>query len=210
MPENLDYISRGQPFKGVLTSNTAALDAISRGQPDPWITTGSIELLPDPLVIPLVFPSPSIVFSTPLTPSPLVIPLAFPAPTIYQAVVLAPSPLVIALAFPSLVLGIQFLQPYRDIQRSINVADWSGTLTFFLEVHGFTSDAAQPLIARLKNVDDGLPIAGSEVSITSLTSVRTRSGSFSLTGDHIYEVEYGGLAGFDYTMEDAVLIMNAV
>src|ERR1044072_5516681 len=146
MPDNLDQISLGQPFEGVQTFNTGNLDSISLGQPEEFIISGTLSLTPDPIVIPILLPTPSVVFSTNLTPDPILIPLVLPDPQIVQARTFNPDPIVIVLALPDPVLAVYQMQPYRDIQRRINVDDWTATLTFYLEIHAFTSDAGNPII----------------------------------------------------------------
>ncbi len=94
------------------------------------------------------------------------------------------------------------------IQRSLNPANYIGTVNCYLEVHMF-SGTGTAMTARLRNVTIGVPIGLSSVSTTSTTLVRVRSGPFSLdTGDNIYEVDIGGNAGGTYTILDAVVIVT--
>ncbi len=125
-------------------------------------------------------------------------------------------------AFPSRVIpdllriaritGGSFTLIDMDHQRLLNPASWDGTVTAYLEIHGKSSDAASPFVARLFNVTTTSAMAGSDVSIASASNTRGRSGAFSLTaGDNLYKVQYGGATGFTYTPDPyshAVLILD--
>jgi hypothetical protein len=100
-------------------------------------------------------------------------------------------------------------QPYRSLTRSLDPGDWDGTVTAYLEVHGFTDDSGNPLLARLYNVTDASAVSGSEISSAAVSNTRARSSSFSLaSGSKVYRVEYGGLEGGSFNLEDAVLIVD--
>lgn len=100
-------------------------------------------------------------------------------------------------------------QAYRSIEREIDIGDFAGTVTAYIEVHGYTSNASFPYKARLYNKTNSVAIAGSEISSATLTPVRLRSAGFSLSaGLKEYEIQYGGSAGADYTTIDAVLILE--
>jgi hypothetical protein len=100
-------------------------------------------------------------------------------------------------------------QAYRSLQREMDPDDWDGDVLAYLEVHGFTSDADLELKARLYNVTDAAAVAGSAVSSPATSTTRARSGGFSLAvGEKVYEVQYGGEVGADYTLEDAVMIVD--
>lgn len=67
--------------------------------------TPRIELTPDPLVLQLAVPAPTVDAPRVLAPDPLVLQLALPAPAIDAPRVLAPDPLVMSLAVPSVAIG---------------------------------------------------------------------------------------------------------
>lgn len=104
---------------------------------------------------------------------------------------------------------LSFLAFGQAIQRSLNPATdypYAATVTCYLEVHGKVT--AGTLYARLKNMTTGLYVGGAEAQITSTSTIRARSLSFSLdAGTNTYEVDFGGVAAQTYTLYDAVVIV---
>ncbi len=93
------------------------------------------------------------------------------------------------------------------IQRSLNPANYTGTVTAYLEVHMFTQTGST-MTARLRNVTTNTVLGGSSCTTSSTTETRVRSTGFSLdSGDNTYEVDFGGDTGGFYTLLDAVLIL---
>lgn len=100
-------------------------------------------------------------------------------------------------------------QAFAGLTRQLNPADWNGTVTVILEVHGKTNSALNPLLVRLYNVSNSAVVSGSAISSTATSKTRLRSSAFSLAaGDNVYRVEYGGGIGGTFTMYDAVLIVD--
>lgn len=96
---------------------------------------------------------------------------------------------------------------YKSLRREINPADWDGTVTGYLEVHGYPNGGT--FKARLYNVTDAAAVSGSDVTSTTTSPTRLRSGSFSFaSGTKVYEVQYGGDPGQEYHNTDAVLVVD--
>lgn len=95
------------------------------------------------------------------------------------------------------------------IKREIDPADWAGTVTAYLEVHGMTGVATYPLRARIYNETAAAAVGGSEATTIATSKTRARSGPFSFTAsDNTYRVEFGGDAGATYTLYDAVVLVD--
>lgn len=98
---------------------------------------------------------------------------------------------------------------WAGLIREIDPADWDGTVTAYLEVHAKTSNASFAVFARLYNVTDAVEVSGSEITSTSTSEVRIRSGALTLAaGLKEYRVEFGGFTGATFTLYDAVLILE--
>lgn len=103
--------------------------------------------------------------------------------------------------------AVQWTQ-FGVVLRDINSADYPGA-TFTLEVMLKTSDSGFPAHARVYNVTDDVTLDGvSEATTTSLTPDRVRSTAFTLSGDKVYRIDFGGAVGATYTCYDAVLIVQ--
>ncbi len=101
---------------------------------------------------------------------------------------------------------ISFTSGATFIQRSLNPANYTGTVTAYLEVHGQTSGPG--FTAHLQNITLGAPVSDAVVNLANTTKTRARSGAFSLdAGENVYEVEWGGAVGGLYTLYDAVVIL---
>lgn len=96
---------------------------------------------------------------------------------------------------------------YKSLRREIDPSDWDGTVTAYLEVHGYPNGGT--FKARLYNVTDAAAVTGSDVTSTTTSPTRLRSSSFSFaSGTKVYEVQYGGDPGNEYHNVDATLIVD--
>lgn len=85
---------------------------------------------------------------------------------------------------------------FGTLTREINPADYSPTVEFNFEAV-LAGDGAATAYARLYNITDAAPVAGSEVSTanTDPTRVRTMAPITLPAGDKEYRAEKGGIAG---------------
>lgn len=64
-----------------------------------------INLIPDPVVITLAFPSPTVVLGTlSISPTPVVIPIVFPDATVVLTYTITPTPVILSILFPDATL----------------------------------------------------------------------------------------------------------
>ena len=91
----------------------------------------------------------------------------------------------------------------------INRTEYPTTALFYLEVNMLTFNAAQSARAKLYNITDTADVTGSDVSTTSTTADRARSGAFGIaSGTNEYRVDVGGDAGGQYQFFGAKLLVD--
>lgn len=61
---------------------------------------GPVDLMPDPVAIPLSIPAPAVALSYVLTPDAVAIPIAVPTPSVTQVLTIAPEPVVVPIVIP--------------------------------------------------------------------------------------------------------------
>jgi hypothetical protein len=73
-----------------------------------------------------------------------------------------------------------------------------------------TSAEAVPVHARLYNLTDGVPVAGSDITSTVITQTRVRSDQFTLvSGAKEYAIQFGGERGGKFICNGGNLIVEA-
>lgn len=99
---------------------------------------------------------------------------------------------------------------YGEWRRLINPNDYHPAVELFFEAIIETSDAGKSVYARLYNITDGAPVAGSQVE-TAQTSGgdRKRSGPITLpAADKEYRAQRGGVSGGTYYCYGADVIWD--
>jgi hypothetical protein len=183
--------------------------------PAPTLVPGTVSLTPDPVVATWSVPAPVVTGQVTVTPSPVSVTWTVPEPTVVAgAVTILASPVAVVWAVPSPVIigaGVGTAYTYFGaISRLLNPNAYASGVTFYLEVIIKTSAVTVPVYAQVYNVTDGVVIAGSEITSTSTTPTRLRSGQFTLaSGAKQYRVQFGGQPGGVYTCYGADLIVEA-
>ncbi len=91
----------------------------------------------------------------------------------------------------------------------IDRTEYPASALFYLEVNMLTASASLLARAKLHNITDGTDVTGSDVSTTSTTADRARSGSFDVaSGVKEYRVAVGGDAGGQYQFFGAKLLVD--
>ena len=181
---------------------------------DPTLSLGAITLTPDPTAIVLAIPDSQIVAVCTLSPAPVTIPLVVPEPSIAAGIsVITPSPAVATWVIPAHVLvaaGAAGFTQFGELTRLIDRSDFPSTALFYFEAIIKTQDPAHTAKARLYNITDGIVVSGSEITTTSTTTQRLRSGALTLpSGAKEYRTEFGGDGGGIYTCHAADVIVDS-
>lgn len=198
---------------GGLTTILAAPVAVPLVVPVPTLTPSPVTLVAAPVTILLVVPVPSISAALTLLLAPVTIPLVVPTPSLSKgAITIAAAPVVITFVVPNQVIstatGAVFIQ-FGNIVRSINRTDFPTSALLYFEAMLKASTPAVTAKVYLYNVTDGLIVPGSEVSTTSITPVRVRSGAITLSGVKDYRVEFGGDIGGLYNCYSADVLVGS-
>lgn len=204
------------PSPSLLSQEVLTPDPVSLllAVPEPALVIGTATLAPSPVVLPLLVPDPQMATICTIAPAPVTLPLVVPTPGLASgSYVIAVEPVVATwvVAVPSLVgVGAPGFVQFGNLTRLITRSDYPASALFYFEAVLASGSPAYTARTRLYNITDGIVLAGSELSTTSTTPVRLRSGALTLpAGSKEYRGELGGDAGGVYTCYAADVIVDS-